>query len=574
MLTHRLRYTAPMRFIIFAILLSAGCASTAPPAYEALTAALDAGEEVDVAALRKAFLVGPGVSARVARLADLENQAMRFLDEEPLKAGPVATAILDQYRGSMAGHYALTQFYEYVDRADAAADHQRWVERLWRHLEQGRDGSEGSPFPVMSQAEALAYLRATGRHPAGSIYRSTEDHPLTMLVAAKPDEGPMQNVHFDMTAMQRAVGIGVGPRAGGQGFQPGALIGYLARRDDAAAQAAVGALLAAEDRLEEAIDWLTASTRTGNVIANLMLADAYLANARRLADGPARLDVLARVRQNLLQAISAGSDAAMLRLAELYLNEIYDEEDVARGVPLLEQAIALNNPNASLYLAQLHLFGENVEQDYAAAEAQFVRAAGLGHQRAKVLYGRFLLSEANERTFNDQAYAWLRELADDDGCGAEAAGEPGQTPCPAAEARLMLGELHARGVFVKSSHRRARRWFKRAVSAAPDDVRIVNEVAWWLTVTQIERLQDERYALKIMDRVMHGDAAARRQPAYLDTWAAAHAANGDFDRAVALQQEALHEANAQARQPAILEELQRHLAAFQAGKTITDPAVP
>lgn len=564
-----------MRFIIFALLLSAGCASTAPPAYEALIAALDAGEEVDVAALRNAFLAAPGHSARLAKLAELEGQALRFLDEEPLKAGPVATAILDAYRGSMAGHYALTRFYAYVDRADAATGHQRWVERLRRHLEQNHDGSEEAPYPVMSQAEALAYLRATERQPAGLIYRSSAERPLTMLVAAKPADGPMQNVHFDMMAMYRAAVAGAGQRAPGQGFQPGALIGLLARRDDAGAQAAVGALLAAEDRLDEAIDWLTAATRTGNVIANLMLADAYLANARRLADGPARVNVLARVRQNLLQAISAGSDEAMLRLAELYLNELYDEQDVAKGLPLLEQAVALNNPNASLYLAQLYLFGETVQQDYAAAEAQFLRAAGLGHQRAKVLYGRFLLSEANERTFNGQAYKWLRELAaEEDVCGTDAERGQVQTPCPAAEARLMLGELHARGVFVGSSHRRARRWFKRAVAAAPDDVRIVNEVAWWLTVTQIEKLQDERYALKIMDRVMHGDAAARRQPAYLDTWAAAHAANGNFDRAVALQQEALHEANAQAQQPAILQELQQHLTAFQAGETITDPAVP
>ena len=98
-------------------------------------------------------------------------------------------------------------------------------------------------------------------------------------------------------------------------------------------------------------------------------------------------------------------------------------------------------------------------------------------------------------------------------------------------------------------------------------------MAWRLTVTQIGRLRDERYALAIMDRMMNQDERARRNPAYLDTWAAAHAANGDFGRAVALQREALQAANEQ-EMTEVIEELEQHLAAFQAGETITDPTVP
>ena len=568
----RMRYTAPMRLMPLAIaaLACAGCVSQPPPSYEALVAAVEAGETVDVAALREAFLATPAFPERAESLAPLERQAMRFIDEEPLRAGPVGSAILDQHRASIVGHYALAKFYEYVEREDAAQVHHAWVRRLTQALEDSHDGSAEAPFPVFSAAEALAYLRASGRQPVGSIYRTAEERRFTLVVAATPPNAAMQTIHFDMRPAYRAAA----QRAPDQELLPGALIGHLARQDDPAAQAAVGVYLASQDRFEEAIDWLTAATRTGNILANLMLADVYLVSARRLEKGPAQKDYLALVTQNYLQAIDAGSDEAMLRLADMHLRDDEDGAELAdEGVALLHQAAALGNARAHLYLAQLHLAGEHVAEDAAASETHFLRAAELDYDRAKVLYARFLLSADANREFTARAYDWIAELAQGDaaGCGGQAEQRPTAQPC--AEARLILGELHARGRHVRQSHRKARSWFKSAVKAAPETASIVNEVAWWLTVTQIERLKDERYALSIMDHVMQRDAAARKQPAYLDTWAAAHAANGDFARAVALQQEALREANAQGLTH-VIEELRRHLAAFEAGETITDPLVP
>ena len=74
---------------------------------------------------------------------------------------------------------------------------------------------------------------------------------------------------------------------------------------------------------------------------------------------------------------------------------------------------------------------------------------------------------------------------------------------------------------------------------SPEDVNIVNEVAWTLAVTHLEPLRKPSYALEIMDHAMSADEEARKNPAYLDTWAAAYAANGNFTRAVALQQQAV-----------------------------------
>jgi P2-related tail formation protein len=141
-----------------------------------------------------------------------------------------------------------------------------------------------------------------------------------------------------------------------------------------------------------------------------------------------------------------------------------------------------------------------------------------------------------------------------------------------AESMLLLGNLHARGIGTPHSVRRAVRWFKQAVTTAPNDASIVNEVAWTLTVSDQDALRRVRYARTIMDQLMASNEGARQRPEYLDTWAATYAATGDFDRAVALQEQAVDVAMA-AEYEDVLEILQKHLAEFQAGRTLSE-AVP
>jgi len=135
---------------------------------------------------------------------------------------------------------------------------------------------------------------------------------------------------------------------------------------------------------------------------------------------------------------------------------------------------------------------------------------------------------------------------------------------------LLPGNLYAKGVGVSQSYRHALTWFKSAVSTSPEDVNIVNEVAWTLAVSHLEPLRKPSYALEIMDLAMCADEAARQDPAYLDTWAAAYAANGNFTRAVALQQQAVDAAKEQ-EESEVVEVLQQHLDAFQRGETVIDP---
>jgi TPR repeat protein len=284
-----------------------------------------------------------------------------------------------------------------------------------------------------------------------------------------------------------------------------------------------------------------------------MLARVYQLEAREL-EGEAHTQAMEFVLEQYLHAIAVGSDEAMFALAGLYLDGAYGEENIASGVALLQQAAELNNPNALMWLGQLSIDGTHVPKDQAAAESYFQRAAATGDTRARLQYARYLLTLDADHPFDPQAYAWVDEEAK--------AGEP--------EAMLMLGNLYAKGVGVSQSYRRALTWFKSAVSASPDDANIVNEVAWTLAVTHLEPLRKPAYALEIMDRVMNADETARQNPAYLDTWAAANAANGDFQRAVTLQQQAVDAAREQEDSETV-EVLEAHLDAFQKGEIIIDP---
>ncbi|MFB3103582.1 MAG: hypothetical protein ACE1ZA_01530, partial [Pseudomonadales bacterium] len=119
--------------------------------------------------------------------------------------------------------------------------------------------------------------------------------------------------------------------------------------------------------------------------------------------------------------------------------------------------------------------------------------------------------------------------------------------------------------------RKAFSWFKTAVKTSPENAGIVNEVAWTLTVSNLDGLKRTRYALKIMDTMMNSDEEAQQRPEDRDTWAAAYAANGDFGRAVTLQQQAV-EAAETGNNDDVLDILREHLEAFQNGKSITEQA--
>lgn len=555
-----MRFNLLASFLTLFLALNLGCQTTAELQYSELAAQISNGDQVDVTDLRSTFLQRPDLSEQMERLTDLEQQAMQLVADEPLKLGAIGTAILDTYYGSLTGHYVLSRFYEYLETPEASAPHLEWVEHIRADMATHGDGSRTKPYPAVTSVEAQMYAISLGLSPVGSIYQTSEEIPFSLLIQVKPENAPIRSLHFDLSgvfqAMRQDFSNGTDGSAERAEFSSFSLIGFLAKRGDSAAQAAIGTFLASQNRPADAIDWFRGASRKGNLLANSMLARIYWDKARTTDDEQLKTAALEEVLENYLHAIALGSGDAMYALGVLYLNGNFGEENESSGVTLLKQAAEMPHSNAAMFLGHLHYTGDLIDQDLPSARLYYVQASELDNPIAQRSYARFLLDPEAAQKADPRAADWLKGLA------------KGQED---SEAMLLLGNLHARGVGVKQSFRRAVSWFKNAVRVAPDDPIIVNEVAWTLTVSDLTKLKRKRYALDIMESMMTGNEEARQRPEYLDTWAAACAANGDFERAIALQEEALAVAE-RGEFGEVLGVLQEHLDAFQEGLTITELA--
>ncbi|MCY3821265.1 MAG: tetratricopeptide repeat protein [Gammaproteobacteria bacterium] len=541
----------------------AGCVSNSAATYDDLAAEIRAGKDPDMAVLRTAFVAAPDYLARLETISALETQVVGLIGEEPLRLGPLGSAIVDRNPGSLAGHQALAAFYSYLDREDTAARHRGWVSEIRAVIDGAGSGTSESPLPVISPAEPSAYLFATGRTPVGSMYVPTDATPFLLRVDATRGEGrPIENVYFDLeTVYNDWLRSAQDEEDDLHAFR---VLYSLAERGDAAAQTLLGSLSLREDRLEHAARLLTRASTGGNLIAHLMLARLYWSKAMDAQVGPDREGAQRATARNYEYGIGLGSDEAMYELGRLYVSGHYGEERHEQGLDLLVQASGLENADACFFLANWFEFDW---PDYDRSEKYYLLGANLDDPGAKIGYARFLMRKDVGKQFTDQAYRWLTELARNNRrC------EDLGVFC--AEARIQLGNLFAKGIHVRRNFRKARSWLKSAVSASPDHAGVVKDVAWTLTVSNLERLRDAPYALQIMDQVMSSNERARGMPAYIDTWAAAYAANGDFERAIELQREALDHAlngdSAQQIDDETIEILREHLQAFEAGRTITD----
>lgn len=562
--------------------LATGCATrvSTPTSYEDLVAqGTDA--PVDVTALRRAFLARSDFDERLRELVGLEAQVLAAIDERPLRLGAVGSAILDLYYGSLAGHQALARFYAFVDSTEQAAYHERWIAAIQDGIERAGDGSLEAPYPVLFANQAKAYLLARGLTTVGTTYDQTESYPLMLRAAARPDAGRIQLVQFDLSNTYRAYEAAIRedqstvlPVAGlpvtcveigfCEAFDTFAFVHFLGRGgEDSAAQVLIGRTLMGvpgRTRLEEAAEWLVPAAQAGNAVANLSLAELCLMAAYDSTTPSSAQVWLERAERRFSLAVAAGFDGAMVQLGRLYLRGEYGADKRQAGVGLLQRAARLDNVDALQGLGGLHVEGAFVDQDFDAAEGYYLRAAEVD-EAARIDYARFLLQPGYGRSFNDRAYGWVRDAAK--------AKDP--------HGMLLLAQLYHTGSHVDQSTRRARSWFKRAVRVAPDDPFVVNQAAWTLTVTRLPRLRDPRYAVRIMDRVMADEnGQARDDPAYLDTWAAAYAAIGNFERAITIQQEAIakEQGRSDRRRRETLPILLEHLAAFRAGERISDDAIP
>lgn len=82
----------------------------------------------------------------------------------------------------------------------------------------------------------------------------------------------------------------------------------------------------------------------------------------------------------------------------------------------------------------------------------------------------------------------------------------------------------------------ARDHLRAAFELAPESAEVQNNLAWFLATCPVDALRDGREAVSLAERAVR--AKHERDPAFLDTLAAAHAEAGDFQAAVRCQRRA------------------------------------
>jgi hypothetical protein len=258
----------------------------------------------------------------------------------------------------------------------------------------------------------------------------------------------------------------------------------------------------------EAVHWFEAAAEDGRV-------EAMLQAARLLRDGAPRGGLAAepaRAERWLTRAASRGETRAQYELGELLR-----ETDPPRAAGWLQQAAARGFAAAQERLGQLYLEGRGVPEDPERARMWLKEAAKQGDLGAQVRLAWLYDTGGGLAPEPEEALRWYLRAARRD--------EP--------TAQLNLGLLYQRGRGTERDLASAAYWLERAAEQGDDDAS--RALAWLLATADDPRLRDAPRALALVEEA----APSRSDASFLETLAAALAANGRFEDAVAVQEQAI-----------------------------------
>ena len=539
------------------LLFLAGCAQGPSPGarsdYDALVEDLKAGaprwEELD-----PTFLGSADRNERLSRRPALRGRVLRSGAEGERSRLKAALERLELYYGDIDAHAQAFRAALSLDASESAAHHRSALRALEARIAASGEGTPEAPYAVLTAQDAFDWLRQRKIATVGALYQGDDEAgTLQLLIRVQEAQGEgLKNWIFDLTPTFTAGAQWA--QAMGADSKPSAYIATRAQQGDPAAQTAYALRLWREGSGlgPETVSWLQSASEAGNLVARELLGTVYLALAAR-REGEEQSRFLDAAVDQLLLAVAQGSAEAMVNLAKLYLSGHFGEENRSAGVALLRQAIARDNLDAEVLLARLEYNGQLVAKAEAQALERLHRAADAGHREAQLFSVREKLS--TEQALDDRAQGWLTAAADSG----------------VADAMLLLGSLYADGVHFPQDDELAKRWLS-AAGLSSGEAETINTAAWILAVAERPTLRAPALALRLMDALMSRDEAAAANPAYLDTWAAAAAATGDFERAVLLQRRAVTAAEA-LEDPPYLPVLRQHLEQFEAGEPVFE-AVP
>ncbi len=286
-----------------------------------------------------------------------------------------------------------------------------------------------------------------------------------------------------------------------------------------------------EKNVTKAREWLQLAAAEGHLLAMLNLAASY---RQQLVADPEPDIALAWYER----AHANGATAALLSIGFMYANGEIDEPDHGAAAAYFQKALDEGLMSASTHLAYAYLVGRGVTEDYNRALALYRQGAESGVSAAFVGLGHMYQNGLGVETDVAAAKDWYERGA--------ARGD--------AEAMSRLVSLH---LSLDSSEGRAAalRWSKIAADSGRPQAH--NDYAWLLATSRVDTLRNGTLALDQAKKAVAAEPIA----AYLDTLAAAYAELGNFEQAIATQQEAL--ASITAEQGALRDEFERRLQYYE-----------
>ncbi|MXZ55641.1 MAG: sel1 repeat family protein [Gammaproteobacteria bacterium] len=488
----------------------------------------------------------------IAELDNFGRRVARLLDS-PLRLGSIGSAVLDRLELSYAGHLAMFHYYKHLENEHASV-HEAQLNRIVEYMTTERDGSLEKPYRALSPVDAVLFVQQSGYRVIGSIYVRTNVEPMVLQVMRIKGEGPFDEVFFDLSAIYPILLREFESRnvEASQAPLPLVLVN-LANAGDSSAQLSLGRFLANGGATSRAESMYIAASRADNGYAHMLYGNLFLNRAFDPNESDAHR-YLQVAQSHYSQAIDYGYHTALRQLGWLLHRGYFGNSRRSDGMEMLERAASFDDALALRYLGDVYRRGNPEQVDLQRAARFYERAAETGDRMARIEYYRVVAHPDSGLAVSKKLVDWLLDSAANDD----------------VLAMLELGNCYVRGCAQKPNYRKASRWYRKAVETAPEDPEIVNTVAWTLAVTDKRRLRNPEYALKIVNHLMENNEESRANPMIVDTWAAAHAALGDFVRAVQLQREALELAIGDERFSDWIDEIESHLDSFLNGEALSE----
>ncbi len=216
------------------------------------------------------------------------------------------------------------------------------------------------------------------------------------------------------------------------------------------------------------------------------------------------------------KAHAAGSTQALMYMGFMHANGELGEVDNRRAAKLYQQALDEGLEDAGVNLAHAYLTGTGVEQSDSRAFDLYQRAGLAGVAGSFVGLGHMYEFGLGTAPNADRARQWYERGA-----------LQGQQNATMRLVAYYLKQPDA------ASRAQALRWSK--VAAESGDAQAQNDYAWLLATSKYDELRNGTLALD----AAHKAVAKNSSASYLDTLAAAYAELGNFERAVATQQQAI-----------------------------------